>query len=166
MMAKLDRLPIHEEIKVWDLSLLSPEDQDRAKDLMDLIRGATDIEAKGVKSALIEFANLVEGLPLLGENDRRQGPKIEVPRSLAYYWQRRQHASEWRRYYFNELKKVQILRFVELCRQYGYREGNTREMAPIDEWAPDDREELAELLEIAAAEPKCQRHSKRRKSRH
>ena len=48
-------------------------------------------------------------------------------------------------------KKVQILRFVELCEQYGYREGNTREMAPIDEWAPDDREELAELLEIAAA---------------
>ena len=150
MMAKLDRLPIHEEIKVWDLSLLSPEDQDRAKDLMDLIRGATDIEAKGVKSALIEFANLVEGLPLLGENDRRQGPKIEVPRSLAYYWQRRQHASEWRRYYFNELKKVQILRFVELCEQYGYREGNTREMAPIGEWEADDREELVELLEIAA----------------
>jgi len=74
MMAKLDRLPVSEEVKVWDLSLLSPEDQDRAKDLMDLIRGATDIEAKGVRSALIEFENLVEGLPLLGENDRRQGP--------------------------------------------------------------------------------------------
>jgi hypothetical protein len=28
--------------------------------------------------------------------------------------------SEWRHYYFNELKKVQILRFVELCEQYGY----------------------------------------------
>jgi len=153
MMAKLDRLPIHEEIKVWDLSLLSPEDQDRAKDLMDLIRGSTDIEAEGLNAAINEFENLVEGLPLLGENDRRQGPKIEVPRSLAYYWQRRQHASEWRRYYFNELKKVQILRFVELCEQYGYREGNTHEMAPIDEWETDDREELAELLEIAAAEP-------------
>ena len=38
MTAKLDRLPISEEIKVWDLSLLSPEDQDRAKDLMDLIQ--------------------------------------------------------------------------------------------------------------------------------
>ena len=152
MTAKLDRLPIHEEIKVWDLSLLSPEDQDRAKDLMDLIRGATDIEAKGVKSALIEFANLVEGLPLLGENDRRQGPKIEVPRSLGYHWQSqwRQHASEYRHYNFYELKKVQILRFVELCEQYGYREGNTREMAPIGEWEADDREELVELLEIAA----------------
>ena len=96
MMAKLDRLPIHEEIKVWDLSLLSPEDQDRAKDLMDLIRGSTDIEAEGLNAAINEFENLVEGLPLLGENDRRQGPKIEVPRSLGYHWQSqwRQHASE------------------------------------------------------------------------
>jgi hypothetical protein len=130
-----------------------PEDQDRAKDLMDLTRGSTDIEAKGVRSALIEFANLVEGLPLLGENDRGQGPIIEVPRGLGYYWQRRwrQHASEWRHYYFEELKKVQILRFVELCERYGYREGITHEIAPIDAWETDDREELAELLEIAAA---------------
>jgi len=156
MMAKLDRLPIHEEIKVWDLSLLSPEDQDRAKDLMDLIRGSTDIEAEGLNAAINEFENLVEGLPLLGENDRRQGPKIEVPRSLGYHWQSqwRQHASEYRHYNFYKLKKVQILRFVELCEQYGYREGNTHEMAPIDEWETDDREELAELLEIAAAEPR------------
>ena len=83
MTAKLDRLPISEEVKVWDLSLLSPEDQDRAKDLMDLIQGSTDIEAEGLKAAIIEFENLVEGLPLLGGNDRGQGPKIEVPRSLA-----------------------------------------------------------------------------------
>jgi hypothetical protein len=64
MTAKLDRLPIHEEIKVWDLRLLSPEDRDRAKDLMDLILGSTDIEAEGLKAAIIEFENLVEGLPL------------------------------------------------------------------------------------------------------
>jgi hypothetical protein len=153
MTAKLDRLPMHEEIKVWDLSLLSPEDQDRAKVLMDLLKGSTDIEAEGLNDAIIEFENLVEGLPLLEGNDRGQGPKIEVPRSLAYYWQRRQHASEGRHYYFTELKKVQILRFVELCEQYGCREGNPHEMAPIDEWGTDDREELAELLEIAAAEP-------------
>jgi hypothetical protein len=153
IMAKLDRLPICEEIKVWDLSLLSPEDQDRANDLMDLIQGSTDIEAEGLKAAIIEFENLVEGLPLLGDNDRRQGPKIEVPRSLAYYWQWRQHASEWRHYYFNELKKVQIIRFVELCEQYGYRGESGSRIAPIDEWETDDREELTELLEIAASAP-------------
>ena len=111
MTAKLDRLPIREEVKVWDLSLLSPEDQDGANDLMDLIQGSTDIEAEGLNAAIIEFEGLVEGLPLLGENDRGEGPKIEVPRSLAYYWQWRQHASEWQHYYFNELKKVHILRF-------------------------------------------------------
>ena len=153
MTAKLDRLPISEEIKVWDLSLLSPEDQDRANDLMDLIQDSTDIEAKGVKAA-IKFENLVEGLPLLGKNDRGQGPKIEVPRSLAHYWQWRQHASEWRDYSFDKLKKVQSIRFVELCEQYGFREGSTGEMAPIDEWETDDREELTELLEIAASAPR------------
>jgi hypothetical protein len=151
MMAKLDRLPISEEVKVWDLSLLSPEDQDRARDLMDLFLSSTDIEAEGLKAAIIEFESLVEGLPLLGENDRRQGPKIEVPMGLEYYWRWQQKASEWRNYNFYELKKVQILRFVELCEQYGYREGNTREMAPIDEWEPVDREELTELLDAASA---------------
>jgi hypothetical protein len=154
MTAKLDRLPISEEIKVWDLSLLSPEDQDRANDLMDLIQGSTDIEAEGLKAAITEFENLVEGLPLLGDNDRRQGPKTEVPRSLAYYWRWRQNASEWRNYAFDKLKKVQILRFVELCEQYGYRGGSGSKMASIDEWEPDDREELTELLEIAASAPR------------
>jgi hypothetical protein len=58
MTAKLDRLPISEEIKVWDLSLLSPEDQDRANDLMDLIQGSTDIEAEGLNAAINEFESL------------------------------------------------------------------------------------------------------------
>jgi hypothetical protein len=58
----------------------------------------------------------------------------------------------WGRFEFvEELKKVQILRFVELCEQYGYREGSSGEMAPIDEWETDDREELIELLDIAAS---------------
>jgi hypothetical protein len=48
---------------------------------------------------------------------------------------------------FNELKKVQILRFVELCEQYGYRGGSGSRIAPIDEWETDDREEMTELLE-------------------
>jgi hypothetical protein len=86
-----------------------------------------------VNATIIEFENLVEGLPLLGENDQRQGPKIEVPRCLAYYWRWRQNASEWRNYSFNKLKKVQIRRFVELCEQYGFREGRGSGMAPVDE---------------------------------
>ena len=85
MTAKLGRLPICEEIKVWDLSLLSPEDQDRAKDLMDLIKGSTDIEAEGLNAAIIEFENLVEGLPLLGGNDRGQGPNLLLAMAAACF---------------------------------------------------------------------------------
>jgi len=32
----------------------------------------------------------------------------------------RQLASDWRNYAFDKLKKVQIIRFVELCEQYGF----------------------------------------------
>jgi hypothetical protein len=35
----------------------------------------------------------------------------------------------------------------------GYRGGSGSRIAPIDEWETDDREELTELLEIAASEP-------------
>ena len=81
MTAKLDRLPISEEIKVWDLSLLSPEDHDRAKVLMDLIKGSTDIEAEGLKAAIIKFENLVQGLPLLGGNDRDKARRSKCRRA-------------------------------------------------------------------------------------
>ena len=37
-----------------------------------LFLSATDIEAEGLKAAIIKFENLVEGLPL-----RRQGPKCQ-----------------------------------------------------------------------------------------
>jgi hypothetical protein len=52
MMAKLDRLPIREEIKVPDLSLLSAEDQDRANDLLDLAVDSTAIEAERLNAAV------------------------------------------------------------------------------------------------------------------
>jgi hypothetical protein len=49
---------------------------------------------------------------------------------------------------------LQIIRFVELCEQYGYRGGSGSRIAPIDEWETDDREELTELLDIAASAPR------------
>ena len=87
MTAKLDRLPISEEVKVWDLSLLSPEDQDRVKDLMDLIKGSTDIEAEGLKASITEFENMVEGLPLLGQRSktRPEDRSAEEPRLLLAF---------------------------------------------------------------------------------
>jgi hypothetical protein len=152
MTAKLDRLPIREEIKIPDLSLLSAKDQDRANDLANLVLDSTRTEAERL-SAYFEFENLVADLPQLGRNEQRQRPMIAVPRGLAYYWQTRSRPNdpEYRRYNFYELKKVQIVRFVELCEHYGYRQGPTNKIAPLDEWETEDRKELVELLEIAAA---------------
>ena len=42
----------------------------------------------------------------------------------------------------------------ELCEQYGYRGGSGSKIASVDEWEPDDREELTELLEFAASAPR------------
>jgi len=49
-----------------------------------------------------EFHKLVRDLPLRGPNDPQQGPLIEVPGTLARYWEWRwQHpASSWRSFAF------------------------------------------------------------------
>jgi hypothetical protein len=154
MMAKLDRLPTQEEdeIRVWDLSLLSPEQQDRASELMKLIGDSENIEAESLMPVLVEFCDLVEGLPMLGEDDPEQGPLIEVPKSLAHHWQWRQPATGWRSYNFYNLSKVQTLRFVELCTEYGYEEGRNVDshMTPLSQWQADDQAEMRDMIEIVA----------------
>jgi hypothetical protein len=160
MMVKLDRLETNsddEEIKVWDLSLLSPEQQDRADELMALIREAIEQDTiTGMEPVVREFDDLVRGLPLLGRDDREQGPLIEVPRDLAFYWTWRQRADGWRSYRFRDLTKVQTLRFVQLCEQYGYEAGVRglelkARMIPLVEWQADDRAELQEMLGIVGS---------------
>jgi hypothetical protein len=165
MMTKLDRLPTRkEEVKVWDLSLLSPAEQDRAHELLSLIGGAEDVDLESLEPTLTEFRTLVEGLPMLGEHDPEQGPSIEVPDGLRSYWTWSQKASEWRHYSFSNLGKVQTLRFVELCREYGYSGGEDDsakndafgrqlrdQMTPLAEWDAADRAEMAALLDVAAA---------------
>ena len=164
MMTKLDRLPTRkEEVKVWDLSLLSLAEQDRAHELLGLIGSAEDVDVESLEPTLIEFRNLVEGLPMLGEHDPEQGPSIEVPDGLRKYWTWSQKASEWRHYSFYNLGKVQTLRFVELCREYGYSGcedhsgrrdfmgvGVKDQMMPLAEWDSADRAEMAALLDVAA----------------
>jgi hypothetical protein len=156
MMTKLDRLPTRkEEVKVWDLSLLSPAKQDRAYELMGLIGRAEDLEANDLQGVLVEFDTLVEGLPMLAADDREQGPMIEVPKDLEHYWRWSQKASEWRHYSFHLLGKVQTLRFVELCRAYGYgtARGQVKEqITPLADWGVADRAEMARLLDIAAGQ--------------
>jgi hypothetical protein len=156
MMAKLDRLPTPKsEVKLWDLSLLSPHDYDRATYLLRLIGCSEDKEAESLNPACAELSALVRDLPLLGKDDPEQGPVIAVPDGIVCYWQRQQKTSEWRHYSFFNLGKVQTLRFVELCKRYGYAAGHGQvkeQMTPLAQWRPEDRAEMAELLEIAASQ--------------
>ena len=96
-------------------------------------------------------------MPLLGPDDPKQGPSIEVPGTLARHWEWRwQHpASSWRSLSFDKLSKVQTLRFVELCEEYGFTEGADipvkAQMLPLHAWPARDRAELQEMLDVAAA---------------
>jgi hypothetical protein len=160
MMVKLDRLETNDDgddVKIWDLSLLSPEEQDRAHELLRLIGEAVETnEIAGIEPVLDEFEKLVRGLPLLGWEDPEQGPLIEVPRDLAFYWKWQQPASTWRSYKFRSLTKVQTLRFMQLCEQYGYEAGLQglalkSQLIPLARWQADDRAELQEMLRIVGS---------------
>jgi hypothetical protein len=159
MMKRLDRLPKRKGglQKVPDLSLLSPEKQDRVDELFKVLLDSKDISSKTFDTAFAEFDKLVRDLPLLGPNDPEQGPLIEVPGTLASYWEWRwQHpASSWRSHDFRKWGKVQTLRFVELCEQYGFNRGADTpvkaQMLPLHEWAAGDRAELQHMLNIVAS---------------
>jgi hypothetical protein len=156
MMARLDRLPKKrgEVPKVWDLSLLSPEKQDRVGELFRLILGSKDINSENLVTLFAELDELVRDLLLLGPDDPEQGPSIEVPRGLARYWQW-QPTSKWRPLDFHKLSKVQTLRFVELCERHGFTdETDTPEkaqMLPLHAWRSRDRAELQGLLDRAVS---------------
>jgi hypothetical protein len=83
-----------------------------------------------------------------------QGPTIRVPREIESYWTWRQSASNWRSYNFHNLSKVQTLRFVELCTEYGYEEGQkvvANHITPLSQWQGDDQAEMRDMIEIVAS---------------
>jgi hypothetical protein len=158
MMVRLDRLPNKrkDERKTWDLSLLSPEKQDRAVELLRLIVESKDIQSNDLDTALAELDGLVGNLPLLGSTDPEQGPLIEVPGALAGHWQWHQPPSKWPRCDFSKLTKVQTVRFNALCERYGFRRGGNpykAQMPPLHTWRPKDRVEIQRLLDKAAECP-------------
>jgi hypothetical protein len=153
MMAKLDRFPKKRgQEKVWDVSLLSPEKQDRFNELSELILQSKDVNSGRMDGVFLELIDLVDDLPLRGPNDPEQGPLIELPGELVRYWQW-QPASNWRSYSFHKLSKVQTLRFLELCAQYGFNNETdfTAQMLPLHAWPDCDRSELQDMLDIAAS---------------
>ena len=154
MMAKLDRFPKRwGQQKVWDVSLLSPEKQDRFNELSKLILQSKDVNSGSLDGVFLELIDLVDDLPLRRFEEPEQGPLIEVPGTLARYWQWQQPASKWRSYSFHKLSKVQTLRFVELCEQYGFENETDfkAQMLPLHAWPACDRAELKDMLDIAAS---------------
>jgi hypothetical protein len=75
--------------------------------------------------------------------------------TLAALAAKRATASSWRIHDFRKWGKVQTLRFVELCEQYGFKRGADTpvkaQMLPLHAWPARDRAELQEMLDVAAA---------------
>ena len=156
LLARLDRLCLPPEpVTCPDLSLLSPEDYDRVMELFEKCENSIKGKQPTISSKeLKDLQTLLEGLPTLGPDDRSAGPKIEVPGTLDQYW----------RYFhpgtsncsFDNLGKVQRLRFVELCSRYGWKKGISLGglrmcMIPLSDWHTDDKMEMQALLGKAAA---------------
>jgi hypothetical protein len=75
--------------------------------------------------------------------------------TLAALAAKRATASSWRIHDFRKWGKVQTLRFVELCEQYGFKRGADTpvkaQMLPLHAWPARDGAELQEMLDVAAA---------------
>jgi len=71
------------EESVPDISLLSPEQQDRYQELADKLLA----DESSITLAEIEELNqLLKGLPLVGPHDKFGGPDLEIPESLAFHF--------------------------------------------------------------------------------
>jgi hypothetical protein len=155
MLSRLDRFPIKtdEDRRLPDISFLCPEDQDRVMELLETIEACdTNRDQKKLLAARREVTQLLCDLPLIDrDNGRLGGPNIDVPRTLERYWRWTQPASSPGSYRFGDLKAVQKVRFVELCRHYGWREDTppNATILPISEWADKDRSEMNTLLDAA-----------------
>jgi hypothetical protein len=139
-----------------DLSLLTPEEQGRVWELSRKCRNSLQGVEPGVTpEELREVQGLLGKVPTLLPGEKFAGPRIEVPRALKRYWDCVKPTAPGRGYRFDNLGKVETLRFVELCKFYSV-DGSLRgwslinRILPLDEWQPDDKDEIAAMLEKAA----------------
>jgi hypothetical protein len=157
MLIKLGRMrlpPI--EAGCPDISLLSPEEQDRFWELAKKVKNTVEGLEPGITiEEFRESEELAAKVPRLGPGQTFAGPKIKVPRALESYW-------SWVKptggsgYRFGNLGKVETLRFVELCKSYTEDLPGMSlkdRILPLDEWAPDDMAEMEAMLEKAARPP-------------
>ena len=169
---KLDKLSVpseDDEHTCPDISLLSPEDQDWVDEMFEKICASedgpqsviTDVEAR-------KLIDLLDELPVLGRDDKFAGPDLDIPREIEERFQLLKWHEEgrchWPRFdFFRKLKAVQKVRFVELCRKYGWEYPNPDRsrgwkhrkhrdpvrLLPLSQWDPDDEAELRSLLDVA-----------------
>ena len=144
------------EVGCPDLSLLTPEEQDRVWELTKKIDNTLqDLEPGITLEEFREVEGLLAKVPTLGPGETFAGPRIKVPRALKHYWDWVKPAAGGSGYRFGNLRKVETLRFVELCNYYSGDESLRGmrlidRMLPLDEWQPDDRAEMEAMLEKAA----------------
>jgi hypothetical protein len=153
MLAKLEgvRISADDDDKFPDISLLTPADQDRVHELLAKLGDLEGRERTITLDEEQELCGMLDGLPLIGPDDRFAGPDLEIPKGLQFYWTWKQPADGWRSYDFHRLKCVQKVRFIELCAQYGYEKG--RELAHLSQWRKDDQLEMISLLQAASNRP-------------
>jgi hypothetical protein len=99
MLIKLGRLNLPAiEMGCPDLSLLTPEEQDRVWELFRKSRNSLD---PGITlDELRELEGLLAKVPILRPGEKFAGPKIEVPRALVRYWDWVKPAAGGRGYWF------------------------------------------------------------------
>jgi len=113
-----------------DISLLSPEDQDRVHEILAKFEGAKgehELWARIQENIVTEvefreIINLWAELPRLGPGDGFKGPSYAIPLELRSYFthfRRRENEGVHPQFDFHKLKLAQKVRFVELCRKYG-----------------------------------------------
>jgi hypothetical protein len=159
-----------------DISLLSPEEQDRAHELLAKIEGVENeqeflakINENTITQAeLRELSDLFAELPQLGAGDHFNGPSYEIPlelRSCFTRLLRRENEGVQPQCDCDKLKLVQKARFVGLCRKYGWegeypnpdrgwkhrKHRDPVRLLPLSQWDPDDEAELRSVLDVAQA---------------
>lgn len=117
------------------------------------------------------MSDLFAELPQLGPGDRFKGPSYEIPLELCSYFThflRRENEGQVQpQFEFHKLKVVEKVRFVELCRKYGWEGEYPRDysrhyftsgrwgipgLLPLSQWEPDDEAELRSLMDVAQAQ--------------